>query len=288
MSDPATTWHAEPDLLDRYARGDIDHARACSLEAHLLECARCRLALAPAVDTGRLEDSWDGLVAALDAPRPGRMERLLVRLGVREHTARLLAATPTLRLSWLAGVVLALGFAVAAAHGGRGERSLLLFLLLAPLLPVAGVAASFTRGVDPTYDVALAAPMPAFHLLLIRSTAVLGTTMVVAAVAALGLPDLGWIVAAWLVPAVALTVVSLALATFQAPVTAAATVAAVWVGGVLGSEALSDGGLRAFRPGPISSAAFTAGGQLALVAVTILALLVVTSRHDRFEIERTV
>ena len=289
MSEPATTWHAGPDLLDRYSRGDIDPARASSLEAHLLECARCRQALAPSVDPGRLDGSWNSLVAALDAPRSGRLERLLVRLGVREHTARLLVATPTLRLSWLAGVVLALGFAVAAAHGGRGERSLLLFLIVAPLLPVAGVAASFTRGIDPTYDVALAAPMPAFHLLLIRSAAVLGTTLVVAAVAALGLPDLGWIVAAWLVPAVTLSVVSLALATFQAPLMAAATVATVWVAGVTGSEALGDGSLRAvLRPGPISSAAFTAGGQLALVAVTILAVLVVTSRHDRFEIERTV
>lgn len=289
MSEPATTWHAAPDLLDRYARGDIDHARACSLEAHLLECAQCRQAVGPSVDAGRLDSSWNAVVAALDAPRPGSLERLLVRLGVREHTARLLAATPALRLSWLAGVALALGFAVAAAHGGRGERSLLLFLLVAPLLPVAGVAAAFTRGLDPTYDLTLAAPLPAFHLLLIRSAAVLGTTVAVAALAALGLPDMGWIVAGWLVPAVALTVVSLALATFVAPVTAASTVAAVWVGGVLGGEALGDGSLRAaFRPGPISSVAFSPSGQLALVAVAALAVLVVTSRHDRFEMEGTV
>jgi len=289
VTEPSTTWHAEPGLLDRYARGDIDHARACSLEAHLLDCARCRDALAPAVGPDRLAESWDGLAAALDAPRPGFLERLLLRVGVREHDARLLVATPTLRLSWLSGVVLALAFAVLAAHGGQGERSLLLFLIVAPLLPVAGVAAAFTRGLDPTYDLAIAAPLPAFHLLLIRSAAVLATTLAVVAVAALGLPGFDWIMAGWLVPAVALSVSSLALATFVSPVSEAAAVSAGWVAGVVGSEVLGDGTLRAvFRPGPISSVAFSPSGQLALVAVTILAVLVVASRHDRFEIERTV
>ena len=288
MSEPATTWHAGPDLLDRYARGDIDQARAASLEAHVLECARCRRALAPTVGPDRLEDSWHGLVAAVDAPRPGLLERLLLRVGVGDHTARLLAATPTLRLSWLAGVALALGFAVAAAHSGRGERGLLLFLILAPLLPVAGVAAAFTRSLDPTYDLALAAPLPAFRLLLVRSAAVLATTLAVAAVAALALPGFEWITAGWLVPAVALSLTSLAVATFVPPVGAAAAVAAAWVTGVVGSEVLGEGGLRAaLRPGPISSAAFSVSGQLALVAVGVLALLVVRRRHDRFEIERT-
>lgn len=288
MNDPSPTWHADTDVLHRYARGDVDPARAYSLEAHLLECASCRHALAPAVDADRLDQSWNGLAAALDAPRPGLAERALGAVGIRDDTARLLAATPTLRLSWVVGVVLALGFAVAAAHGGQGERSLLLFLIVAPLLPVAGVAAAFTRRLDPTYDVALAAPLPAFHLLLIRSTAVLGTTLAVATVAAVGLPDPGWIVAGWLVPAVALTVVSLAAATFVSPFAAATTVASLWVGGVVGSEVVSAGTVRALlRPGPISSAAFTTGGQLTLVVVTALAVLVISGRHDRFEIGRT-
>ena len=104
-----------------------------------------------------------------------------------------------------------LAFAVWAARGD--QQGVYWFLVLAPMLPLAGVAAAYGQGVDPTYEVGLAAPMRSFGLLLIRAVAVLVTTTVIAGLAALALPGLQWTAAAWLLPSLGLTLASLALAT---------------------------------------------------------------------------
>ena len=100
-------------------------------------------------------------------PRPGFVEGLLTRLGVPPHVARLLGVTPSLTLSWLGAVAIALAVAVAGAY--QGERGLALFLCVAALAPVAGVAATFARGIDPTHELGLAAPMSSVRLLLLRT-----------------------------------------------------------------------------------------------------------------------
>ena len=141
------------------------------------------------------------------APRRGRGR--LVRLGVPEHLARLLGATPALRASWLLGCALVLAFAAWAAT--RRADGLVVFLMLAPLLPVAGVAAAFGPDVDPSYEIGLAAPMRSFGLLLLRALAVLVTTTVMAGIAALALPGLQPSAAAWLLPSLGLTLASIAL-----------------------------------------------------------------------------
>src|SRR5438445_3428947 len=102
------SWHAEADLLQRYADETLDDARAYSLEAHLLRCARCRAELAPTADAAQLDRMWASVVERVDAPAPGLVERGLLEIGVREHAARLLAATPSLRLSWLGAEAIAL------------------------------------------------------------------------------------------------------------------------------------------------------------------------------------
>ncbi len=102
-----TTWHADAALLAHYAADELDDARAYSVEAHLMACETCRTALGPAVSAARLDAMWAEVAERVDAPRPGIVERSLVWLGVKEHAARLLAATPSLRLSWLAAEALA-------------------------------------------------------------------------------------------------------------------------------------------------------------------------------------
>jgi hypothetical protein len=280
-------WHADAELLDHYAAGTIDPARAFSLEAHLLSCAACRAAAAAAVPGERVAATWSGIEDRLDALRPGLAEQLLVRVGVRQHLARLLAATPALRLSWLAAVALVLAFAVAAAYGGRGERGLLPFLVLAPLVPLAGVAAAFAPGVDPTYELALAAPLPAFKLLLVRCVAVLGMSLAVAAAAALALPDVGLLAVAWLLPALGLSLVTLAAGTFVPLLPAAGLVAGLWVAGVVGSEAGAAGGLSALRaPGPVESLLFHGPGQAVFLMVGMVAAAVLAWRRDELEMGR--
>jgi hypothetical protein len=282
------TWHADSDLLEKYARGDVDDARAFSVETHLVECERCRAAAAAAVGPSRVADSWAGIDAALDAPRPGPVEWLVLRLGLSPRVARLLSATPALRVSWLSAVALTLAFSVASAYGGHGERAMLLFLLVAPLLPLAGVAAAFSPALDPAGELTMASPSGGFPLLLLRTVAVLVSTTVLAGLAALALPQFDGLAAAWLLPALGLSVASLALATVAPPLPAAGVVATAWVGGVLLTEILGAGGLRAvFVGGPVESGAFHAGGQLTFLAVTLVAGCVVVARRHSFDVGRT-
>jgi hypothetical protein len=272
-----TTWHADDDLLARYAAGDLDDARAYSLEAHLLGCEPCRLVLAPRGDRATLDRVWAEITETVDTPPAGVIERGLLRLGVREHIARLLAATPSLRLSWFAAEAVALGMAVIsanAAHSGdREELAMLLFLVVAALLPVAGVAAAYGPGVDPAYDVGRASPMQSFRLLLIRAAAVLGSSMILAGIAALALPSTDWRAAAWLLPSLALTLASLALSTYLRPLRSAAIVTFSWV--FVSAVATA--------PGPDRFVVFRGGGQIAFLVVIAVSAWVLAQRRWAFE-----
>jgi hypothetical protein len=166
-------------------------------------------------------------VDAVDAPRPSLLERLLLRCGVRDGTARLLAVTPSLRMAWLTGTALALTLVLAVAYSG--ERGVALFLALAPVLPVAGVAVAFGSRTEPLHEVVLAAPYSAFRLLLVRSAAVLSTSVLLLLLASALLPSSPRVSAAWLLPALALTCTSLALATRVEPVLSSAVLAVVWL-----------------------------------------------------------
>lgn len=269
------SFHIDARLLEAYAGGDVDVAHAFSIDAHVVECADCQLALGRTVDAARLERVWSDVEERLDAPRVGIVETVLIRIGVPGHLARLLAATPSLTLSWLGAVVLVLGFAVLAAQ--QGERGLLAFLCVAALLPVAGVAAAYGRGLDPTYELAVTAPFSSVRLLLVRAAAVVTVTIALAGAAAIALPGFGWTAAAWLLPSLGLTVASLALATYVAPLTAFTGTSIAWLTAVLGIGFASDDRLAAFGP----------GAQVATALVTCCAMALLALRHDHLELGRT-
>jgi hypothetical protein len=280
------TWHADTAVLTRYRGGTLPEPHASSVEAHLLTCASCRQAIAaltPEPDRMRLATVWEEIVAAADEPRASTVERILVRIGVRDHLARLLAATPSLTASWLAAVATTLLFAVLAARGD-GERGLLLFLLVAPLLPLAGVAAAFGPRAEPAHEIAVAAPMHGFHLLLVRTAAVLVTTVALAGAASLALPGVGWDAATWLLPALALTISALVLATWFPVTLSAAALAVGWIGLTLGTV-----GVRALRLDQGSAAleravAFQPAGQLVFAALALAAAALLLHRRDAFEV----
>jgi hypothetical protein len=267
--------HVEPELLAAYAGGDFDGAYAYSVEAHVVECAECQAAIGRLVASARLERVWADVEDRLDTPRPGPVEALLGRLGVPSHLARLLAATPSMSVPWLGAVALTLGFAVTAAH--QGARGLLVFLCVAALLPLAGVAAAFGRGLDETFEVAVAAPFSSVRLLLLRSAAVLPTTIALAGVAALAMPGVGWIAAAWLLPSLGLTLMSLALATYVAPLRAFGAVTAAWL--VIVALSAVESGDRL--------AAFDGGAQIAFVVLAAGAAIVFALRRDELDLGRT-
>lgn len=273
----STTWHADPSMLGRYAAKELDDVRASSLEAHLLACERCRAALAPRVPIQQLDAIWNGIETALDAPQPGVVEHVLLRLGVHEHVARLLAATPSLRLSWFLAEAFALGSAAAAAQHNAGTglagASLFVFLVLAALAPVAGVAAAFGPGVDPAYEIGIASPMRGDRLLFTRATAVLIASIAIGGIAALALPGLGWTMALWLLPALGLTLATLAVATWLRPIVAACTVGLAWLVVAAAASAASTDPLAPFQ----------VVGQLASIVAIVTSVLVLGQRRSAYE-----
>ncbi|MET9814300.1 zf-HC2 domain-containing protein [Streptomyces sp. NPDC006355] len=271
------SWHVPEDDLLAYARGELAAPALWSADAHLVSCDRCRRVLAEVADPVALDAGWERLDAELDAPRAGLLESLLVRVGVAGHTARLLAAAPVLRRSWLGAVVAVLLLSVAAGHAVRGGSFPTLFLALAPLLPLAGVALSYGPALDPTYEMTVVAPMHGFRLLMIRTVAVLAVVLGLNGLATLALPAYGLRALAWLLPALALTATGLALTPRLGPVLAPSLVGGAWVGLLLVAE-----GLRAGADAPL--APFTAAGQGVAAGVAALAAGLLFLLRDRFDL----
>ena len=89
-----------------------------------------------------------------------------------KETSRLLVAVPAFGDAWLVGMVAVTVFSgFAATFSDR--YGLAVFLLVAPLAPVAGVSASYGRDADPSYELVTVAPYSALRLLLLRTAGVL-------------------------------------------------------------------------------------------------------------------
>lgn len=263
------TWHVSEEDLRAYARAELAAPLLWSADTHLAACAECRAVLAEVSDP--VDAGWERLDAELDVPRPGLFEGLLVRLGVADHTARLLAATPVLRRSWLASVVFLLVTTVGVVHSAHSPT---LFLALAPLLPLAGVALSYGPALDPTYEMAVVAPVHGFKLLMIRTLAVLAAGLGLNGLATLALPGYGLRALAWLLPALALTATGLALTPRFGPVLAPSLVGGAWVALIAAADASGDGPLIPF----------TAAGQTTAAAVAALAVGLLYLARDRFDV----
>jgi hypothetical protein len=182
--------------------------------------------------------------------------------------------TPSLRPSWILAVAASLAFAVLAGRlvGGGNVP----FLVIAPLVPVLGVAAAFARPIDPLWEIGVATPTGGFRLTMIRAAAVIAASIVPTALATLGLPELGWIAVAWLLPALGLTLLTLALSPGAATPVVAGVVAAAWAVGVV----------IAGRVAVDPLAAFEARGQVLLATIAVASVIVVLRRRDTFERSR--
>lgn len=264
------SWHVSEEDLRSYARGELQPPLLWSADTHLAGCAQCRSVLARAADPVALDAAWERLDAELDAPRRGLFESLLVRLGVADHTARLLTATPLLRRSWLLAVLSLLVMTVVMVH--VADRPVL-FLSLAPLLPLAGVSMAFGRALDPTYEMAMVAPMHGFRLLMIRTVAVLGAGLLLNGLATLALPEYGLSALAWLLPALALTATALALSAPLGVVVAPTLVGGAWLTLLYVASNHTQGTL----------APFTAPGQSTAAGVALVAAVALYLTRDRFD-----
>lgn len=278
------TWHADPETLAGYAAERLGDVASASVEAHLAGCARCRSALGPGkgVDADRHEAVWAALVDVVDRPRPGFVEGVLARLGVRPHVTRLLAGTKPLQRAWLLASAASLLLAFVAAAGGG--RHLGLFLLLAPLLPLAGVAGAHAAADEPVAEVLAASPTGRFRLLMMRAVAVTVSSIALLVPASLVMSSRGLAAAAWLLPALALATATVALASWFPPGRVAGCLATLWI-------SLAVAATWPLRPGPVAAAlagftAFQPLGQVVCAAVALVAVAVTIDR-SRFADLRT-
>jgi hypothetical protein len=216
------SWHVSEPLALAYVAGDVHGARAASVEAHVMACGACRSLVAGGVSTDRVEAIWSEIEEQVDAPRATWAQRLLMGVGMPETDARLVAAAPSLHASWLSAIVVVLAFAVWA--GQAGDRGAVVFLIVAPLVPVLAVAGAYGPRVDPTYEIGVSSPYPTLRLVLLRSAAVVLASGAVAALASLLVPD-ATVAAAWLLPSLALVSLTLVLARWLALPVAAGAVA---------------------------------------------------------------
>ncbi|MFI5616617.1 zf-HC2 domain-containing protein [Streptomyces sp. NPDC051567] len=216
--------HASARLIDGYARGDTDLVadEVWALEAHLEGCRVCRDRLSAAVTAGApavvalTEAVWSGLGPHLAAASPAPPRR---------RRARLSAWTTPAMTPWLAMVLAVTALALLMDLVGPGSGQVSLVLLLAPVLPVCAVAASWSRGLDPAYELTASTPRAGLQLVLRRTASVLAVVI----------PTLlagGWTTgvsaAQWLLPCLALTSTTLALGGLIGVPRAAVALIAVW------------------------------------------------------------
>jgi len=144
-----------------------------------------------------------------------------------------------------------------------------LVLLIAPVLPVLGVAASWGRALDPAYELTAATPRAGLPLVLRRTAAVLAVVVPSLLVA-------GWSIdaslAQWLLPCLAFTAGTLALGGLIGVTRAAITLIAAWAVAIVApTVALSR-----------TSDVFAPAATPVWVAVLALGLLVIALRRNAF------
>ena len=272
-----TPWHIPDAALTQYALAPerIDEVTASSIEQHLLACHECRIAISATADPADLHDSWIGVVDVIDRPRRSIAERVLARLGMPEELARVVGATPGLRLAWLSTVVLLAAVAVAASRS-RGTDSI--FLALAPAVPLVSVLLTFLPAEEPAGEVTVATPLFGAGLVLRRVVVALVPTFVVLGTASAALPDLSS-GAAWLLPGLALALGALALSAYLRPTVAAALLGAGWLTILVGATVLDDR-----RVALAETSIFGARGQTTALALAVFAAALLYVRRDRFSI----
>ncbi|MFJ2740613.1 zf-HC2 domain-containing protein [Streptomyces sp. NPDC087440] len=216
--------HASTRLVEEYVRGGADLAadEVWALEAHLEGCADCRGRLAAAVTAGAPEVAamsdavWSGLVPELDDIAPARRRR--VRLSSW--------ATPAMA-PWLAMVLVVTVLAWVLDLMAPGSERVSWVLLLAPVLPVCGVAASWSRGLDPAYELTASTPRAGLQLVLRRTASVLA---VVVPALLVGGWATGVMAVQWLLPCLAFTSMTLALGGVIGVTRAAVALVVAWAG----------------------------------------------------------
>jgi hypothetical protein len=228
---PARVWHVDPEALQGWVDGVAGPLVSVSVEQHVQHCAHCQAAVTELLPDP-LRSSWDDVLAAVEVPRPGWVQRFLLRLGLSDSDSLIVASGPTLRVPWILGTIGVLFFVlVATVYADINAQGM--FLLVAPLIPVAGVAVAYGPASDPSYEAVLTSPYPMVRLALLRTVSVLTTSVPLVIGAGLLLPTSTLVAVAWLLPAAGFIAVVLTASNWVEPSYAAVAVGASWFAAVV-------------------------------------------------------
>lgn len=219
----------------------------------------------------RIDANWRAIDFELDVPAPSRTERVLRRVGFSSATTRLVGATPALRRSWAAALAVVVLLGLSAA--GENPANISLMLVLAPLVPVVGVALAYGPTVDPIHEIGLATPIRGVRLLLIRAATVLAVAFAVLCTSVLVSAAPPSLALVWLLPALAATSLSVALMTVTSPRRAVAAVSLTWAVLVAVVQGATADSLAVF--GPVV--------QAASIIVAGVAAVMLTKRRESFD-----
>ncbi len=234
-------WHVPEPAMSAWLRGLATAVVADTVEQHVMACADCRAAAAVAtrglggVDLDRV---WAGVADQVEPQSPTALVRVLRRLGVPEADAVVSGMTPAFTAAWVAALTAVLGATLVASFVSP-DRALATYLLLAPLVPLGGVALSYGESVDPTYELALSTPYSQFRLLLLRTSVVLVACAPVTVLVGLALQP-WWIAIAWLGPGLAFVLATLAASTWCPLRYAAGGAGTLWIVLTASAFALGD------------------------------------------------
>lgn len=272
-----TAWHASDELLTRFASdpSNVDYALAASLEAHLVGCDRCRRLIGDRLGPSFLDESWARIADEIDQPTATVTERALRAVGVPDAWARLLVATPGLLG---AGAISVAAILILVVVGSRTTETAGAFLVLAPLLPMAAVAASFHPAADPAGEAGVATPLHGWALALRRVVVIGAGVFVLLAVADVAMGDIGVPVSAWVLPSLALAAAGLALGTWFRIEAAVGSLVMAWIV-IVSSVRWFDGPEVSFA----DSSTFAPLGQVLATAALVIAAAVIAVRRDRFQ-----
>jgi hypothetical protein len=273
-ADGPVGWHADRALIDRYLQGTLGIALCASLELHLLRCDACRGTLGARVPpqvAHRIGRAYAGVREGVQVPRLPWTVRVLRRLGMSPPTAVLVAAARSLSTAWTLATVVVLTFAALAAFTDT-EAGRAVYLIIAPLVPVAGVVAAFGPSNDPLAEVTVATPFPAARLVLLRAGAVAATSVPLAVGLGIGVPGTMWLAFAWLAPALAFVLLVLTASTWVDPLVAGGTVAVGWACAVAGAARLDS---------PLAPVAGTVQPVYLALAVAAACILTLRLRQSR-------
>ena len=270
-------WHVSDHELERYANHTIPTFTRASVEAHLLECDRCRsaLTLMHSSPARPIDDDvmWARIADRID----------VTRRPVRSSTTALQVSTasPLLVLATFAvafGVIVSVAIASAAAP----RASLPLFVMLAPLAPLLGAVVAFQTGIDPAGQLARATPLASGRLPFLRAMLSCGAALVAVAVSSIFVPVGVGDVAVWLLPGLAFTSLVVAISTWIDPSRVALALIAGWV---LAVSAWSWGSSP--RGSPLDLADFALerrSVQVCLIAVTVCSVAVALVRRNELPV----